>query len=127
MKPYGIKRFWHCCPGHDRHPTGSYSNRRSKKARTRGKTISAKRERTHVRIDLAKLTMTEQLPTGIDELDEMLSGTERHEMHIFVGAPAKRTVPWDQLMNSMAERNGEKTLVGLALEMDDPPDKQITP
>jgi len=71
--------------------------------------------------------MAEELKTGIAELDEMLSGTERHEMYIFVGAPPKRAVPWDQFMNSMAERDGKKTLVGLALEMDDPPDKQITP
>lgn len=92
MKPYGIKRFWHCCPGHDRHPTGSYSNRRSKKARTRGKTISAKRERTHVRIDLAKLSMTEQLPTGIDELDAALSGGERLGLWIAVGRPPDKTI-----------------------------------
>ena len=71
--------------------------------------------------------MAEELKTGIEELDAILSGTERRELYIFVGAPPKRAVPWDQLMNSMAERNGEKTLVGLALEMDDPPDKQTTP
>jgi hypothetical protein len=89
MKPYGIKRFHHCCPGHDRHPVESYSNRRSKKARARGKTISAKRERTRVRIDLAKLSMTEQPPaeqlsTGIAELDALLSGEERQELYVFV-------------------------------------------
>jgi hypothetical protein len=97
MKPYGIKRVQPCCPGHDSHPTGSYSNRRSKKARARGKTIAAKGERTRVRIDLAKLTMTEQLSTGLDELDALLSGEgSRGELHIFVadcGPPDKPITP----------------------------------
>jgi len=96
MKPYGIQRVHPCCPGHDSHPTGSYSNRRSKKARARGKTIAAKGERTRVRIDLTKLSMTEQLPTGIDELDEILSGGERKELYIFVAdcrPPDKQNTP----------------------------------
>ena len=73
--------------------------------------------------------MAEELKTGLAELDEILSGsgTERREMHIFVGAAPKRAFPWDQLVKRVAERDGEPTLVGLALEMDDPPDKQNTP
>jgi len=71
--------------------------------------------------------MAQELKTGIAELDEILSGTEPREMYIFVGAPPKRAFPWDQLVSRVAERDGQPTLVGLALEMDDPPDKQNTP
>ena len=56
MKPYGIRRKdGGCCPGHDKHPTECYGNRRSKKARARGKTLAAKAERARVRATLTKL------------------------------------------------------------------------
>jgi len=43
-----------CCPGHDRYPCQTYSNRRSKKARAKGKTIEHKLVRTINKRNLAK-------------------------------------------------------------------------
>lgn len=41
MKAYGTKRKDRgCCPGHDKHPKGTYKNRRSKKAHTRDKQVA---------------------------------------------------------------------------------------
>jgi hypothetical protein len=67
-----------------------------------------------------------KLSTGIAELDEILSGSERQDLHLFVGSPAERAPCWSQLLGRVSERDGKKTLV-VDLEMDDPPDKRITP
>ncbi len=38
--------LYNCCPGHDKYPGDTYSNRRSKKARSRGKKAEHQYART---------------------------------------------------------------------------------
>lgn len=53
MKPYGKKKGDDgCCPGHDKFPRETYSNRRSKRAQTRDTKIMHRRER---RVNRSKL------------------------------------------------------------------------
>lgn len=50
MKPYGIHPHdCGCCPGHDKFPSETYRNRRSKKAHTRDTKIAHRAERRRVR------------------------------------------------------------------------------
>lgn len=56
MKPYGIKsQDCGCCPGHDSHPTSTYRNRRSIKARARGKMDAHSRARATKRLEIHKI------------------------------------------------------------------------
>lgn len=50
-----------CCPGHDNYPGESYKNRRSKKARVKGKKIEHKYARTLLKRDLNKELEDEQV------------------------------------------------------------------
>jgi hypothetical protein len=50
MKPYGVtRRDQGCCPGHDKFPADTYSNRRSKKAQTRDTKVAHRMERRRVK------------------------------------------------------------------------------
>lgn len=59
MKPYGVPRTNHCCPGHDKYPVEAYRNRRSKKARARGKQIAHQRARAIAKAEHTKLKESE--------------------------------------------------------------------
>jgi len=76
--------------------------------------------------DSPKLTDVDepkQLKTGIAELDEVLSGKgPRRDLHIFVGAPKENLR--HRAMSEALEKGATATL---DFEMDDPPDKAITP
>ncbi len=55
MKPYGVKRKDRgCCPGHDKFPSETYRNRRSKKAQTRDTKTAHKRARAAIRAEIKK-------------------------------------------------------------------------
>lgn len=50
MKPYGVsKKDRGCCPGHDRYPRETYSNKRSKRAKRRDTKIAHRVERHKIR------------------------------------------------------------------------------
>lgn len=54
MKPYGISRkdSSRCCPGHDKFPSETYSNRRSKKAQTRDTKIAHRMARARAKAEI---------------------------------------------------------------------------
>lgn len=55
MKPYGVRRGDQgCCPGHDKFPGDSYSNRRSKKAQTRDTQVAHQVARSRGAADLRR-------------------------------------------------------------------------
>lgn len=55
MKPYGVDRKdAGCCPGHDKYPRETYSNRKSQKAQTRDTRQAHQRERARVKQQLRK-------------------------------------------------------------------------
>ena len=67
--------------------------------------------------------VTKQLKTGITELDEALSGKDApRDLHIFVGAPKENLR--HRAMREALEKGATATF---DFEMDDPPDKAITP
>ena len=97
--------------------------------------------------------MADQIKTGIEGIDEALSEGKQIDLSVF-HAPVPRigvTQMWrealekgwtavhfdfemaskpsnyEQMQGRMTERDGEKTLVGKALEDEEPPDKPITP
>ncbi len=56
MKTYGVdKGDRGCCPGHDKFPRETYSNRRSVKAHRRDTKIAHSRARARVRAAIARL------------------------------------------------------------------------
>lgn len=59
MQAYGVKRkdSW-CCPGHDKFPSETYRNRRSKKAHTRDTKLAHQIARARERMELMKEVAT---------------------------------------------------------------------
>lgn len=53
MKPYGVKRKDRgCCPGHDKFPADTYSNRKSKRAHKKAKHDAHSRARSWERAEV---------------------------------------------------------------------------
>ena len=53
MKPYGSRRGdCGCCPGHDKYPSETYNNRRSKRAQTRDTKSQHQAARARLKRDL---------------------------------------------------------------------------